>query len=756
MASIELQILANITNLQRNLQRGGQGVDKFADQSEKKVSKAGARINAALGGVAVGIAAAFSVSAVTAFANNVIKATAEVQKLGAVLSNALGSKTIAESSMRQLQEFAAVTPFGVNELTSAFVKLVNQGFTPTMDQIRQLGDLASSTGKSFDQLTEAIIDAQVGEYERLKEFGVRAKDAGDTIIFTFKGVQTQVDKTSSSIREYITGLGNAEGVSGSMAAISATLGGQISNLQDSYDQMLISIGNNTSGAFSTAIAWLDKMIARVKDLNEEVEISSKYGLAGDFWQKLNRALNPFSRGMTDRERSVVGIQATSDWVDEYVRGVNGAAKSTEDFDKAVQSLLVAIDNARKEDRPFGEIEGIVDQYSKGIQSLIDLQQKFTENAKKQGDANFGKKAGEDIENQYSALLKTLRKLQNETVLATLDGYQKELKASKFKYEELKRQADEYYKDGKIRASEYSQYLIELAKAEQRERFRIVTSSGIGNAWDQRQKQLASNWRPWTGAAQPQGLNTTGVVPTQLPNQVAKVVASDPVWDAFVDDLDKQLGRAVHSFGRDFMRTLTTINQQAGVTFGGVVSGIIGSLTGGITEVMSTVFSKQLGDAVKGAFGSGGLGKTGTYGAAGVAMLGSIVSGSTSRTSVGGQALGGALTGAGTGAALGSIVPGLGTAVGAVLGAVVGALGGLFGASSARKREKQQEAMLAEQRKQTALLERQNALTYASSIIGQMTSGGIVSGLMRDAFGQLVATVKGSDLQFVLQRAEGSR
>src|SRR5690606_34462815 len=136
------------------------------------------------------------------------------------------------------------------------------------------------------------IDAQVGEYERLKEFGVRAKDAGDTVIFTFKGVQTQVDKTSSSIREYITGLGNAEGVSGSMAAISATLGGQISNLQDSYDQMLISIGNNTSGAFSTAIAWLDKMITRVKDLNEEVEISSKYGLAGDFWQKLNRALNP--------------------------------------------------------------------------------------------------------------------------------------------------------------------------------------------------------------------------------------------------------------------------------------------------------------------------------------------------------------------------------------------------------------------------------------------------------------------------------
>ena len=50
---------------------------------------------------------------------------------------------------------------------------------------------------------------------------------------------------------------------------------------------------------------------------------------------------------------------------------------------------------------------------------------------------------------------------------------------------------------------------------------------------------------------------------------------------------------------------------------------------------------------RGAFGSGGLGKTGTYGAAGAAILGSIISGATKRTSVGGQAIGGALAGAGT-------------------------------------------------------------------------------------------------------------
>lgn len=102
-------------------------------------------------------------------------------------------------------------------LTGVFVKLANAGFRPTGQQMTKLGDLASSTGKQMDQLAEAIIDAQTGEFERLKEFGIRAKDAGDSVIFTYKGVQTTVEKTSGSIRDYIVSLGDAEGVSGSMA-----------------------------------------------------------------------------------------------------------------------------------------------------------------------------------------------------------------------------------------------------------------------------------------------------------------------------------------------------------------------------------------------------------------------------------------------------------------------------------------------------------------------------------------------------------
>lgn len=218
-----------------------------------------------LGGVATRIggimAGAFAISSLIGFSKQVLNVTAEFQKFEAVLTNTLGSNSAAQIALIKIQDFAAKTPFSVQELTESFVKLANQGFIPTTNQLRQLGDLASSTGKSFDQLTEAILDAQTGEFERLKEFGIRASKSGDQVTFAFKGVKTQVDFTNDSIQKYLLGLGDLKGVSGSMAAVSATLGGQISNLGDSFDQLLLVIGGKSEGVFSSIIKGLSDTLA---------------------------------------------------------------------------------------------------------------------------------------------------------------------------------------------------------------------------------------------------------------------------------------------------------------------------------------------------------------------------------------------------------------------------------------------------------------------------------------------------------------
>jgi hypothetical protein len=195
-----------------------------------------------LGGLGPAIAGAFTATAVLGFAKAVFDTTANFEKLGAVLKNTLGSGAQASLALEGIKEFAKTTPFAVAELTASFVKLANQGFIPTTNQLRQLGDLASSTGKGFDQLTEAIIDAQTGEFERLKEFGIRASKAGDQVKFSFKGVETQVKFNNEAIRQYITSLGDYEGVAGAAAAVSGTLGGKVNNLGDAWDNFLNSIG----------------------------------------------------------------------------------------------------------------------------------------------------------------------------------------------------------------------------------------------------------------------------------------------------------------------------------------------------------------------------------------------------------------------------------------------------------------------------------------------------------------------------------
>ena len=129
--------------------------------------------------------------------------------------------------------------------------------------------------------------------------------------------------------------------------------------------------------------------------------------------------------------------------------------------------------------------------------------------------------------------------------------------------------------------------------------------------------------------------------------------------------------------------------------------------------------------------------------AGLGFAGSAVSSLTPQTSSGGQAVGGALSGAAAGMAFGPW--------GAAIGAVVGGISGIFRAKKARKQERLQQQQLEEQKKANALLERMNALTYASQIIGQKTEYGIVSGVRRNEFGQIVSVVQGQDIIMVADR-----
>ncbi len=68
-------------------------------------------------------------------------------------------------------DFANRTPFETDEIIDATVKLQSYGLE-AQKIMPFVGDMAASMGKGIDQAVEAIADAQSGELERLKEFGI--------------------------------------------------------------------------------------------------------------------------------------------------------------------------------------------------------------------------------------------------------------------------------------------------------------------------------------------------------------------------------------------------------------------------------------------------------------------------------------------------------------------------------------------------------------------------------------------------------
>jgi hypothetical protein len=129
----------------------------------------------------------------------------------------------------------------------------------------KIGDLAASQGKSFDQLTEAILDAQTGEFERLKEFGIQGKKNGDQVSLSFKGVTKDIQNTDEAIRNALLQFGEMEGVAGAMEGISKTIGGQISNIGDGIDTLLNNIGKKFEPVIAGALSIVGQFFGQINE-----------------------------------------------------------------------------------------------------------------------------------------------------------------------------------------------------------------------------------------------------------------------------------------------------------------------------------------------------------------------------------------------------------------------------------------------------------------------------------------------------------
>jgi len=242
----------------------------------KNAQQAFDQARAAAATTAKAMAASFA-AAGGAFAlieGSVIKTSAEFEKFRTQLDTIEGSSSKAAASMDWITQFTKKTPFELNQVTDAFVQLKAFGIDPIAnDSLKILGNTSAAMGRTLDQGVQALADAVTGEFERLKEFGIKARTVGDQVQFSYQQngqeMVATADKTSQQmIQATLLGIFNDK-YQGGMDKLSATWDGMTSNMADSWTIFQKQIGD--AGAFGAAKNSLAIVLDELQKNDAEVK-----------------------------------------------------------------------------------------------------------------------------------------------------------------------------------------------------------------------------------------------------------------------------------------------------------------------------------------------------------------------------------------------------------------------------------------------------------------------------------------------------
>ncbi|MBQ6855226.1 MAG: hypothetical protein IJO11_07300 [Alphaproteobacteria bacterium] len=193
---------------------------------------------------AAGLAGAYlGLRGLTSTFKSIVGVNAEFERLSGSLKTVTGSAKAAKEAFSLIEDFATSTPYQLDEIVDSFIRLKAMGLEPSMEALTSYGNTASAFGKNILEFVSAVTSATVGEFERLKTFGIKAKVEGETVKFIFQGVTTEVAKNATEIERYLRSIGNIN-FGGAMAEQMNTMGGTMSNIEDAMAKVARTIGES--------------------------------------------------------------------------------------------------------------------------------------------------------------------------------------------------------------------------------------------------------------------------------------------------------------------------------------------------------------------------------------------------------------------------------------------------------------------------------------------------------------------------------
>lgn len=272
--------------------------------------------------VAAGTLAA---GALAGLGKSVIETSSKFEGYETSLQTIEGSAEKAKAAMDWVSKFAAKTPYELDGVTEAFIKLRAYGFDPMDGTLKTLGDTASAMNKPLNQAVEAFADAATGEFERLKEFGIKAEQKGKEVTFRWqqdgKEMTKTVKKNGKEIQKFLLEVwgkrfGNA------MDRQSRTWKGMMSNLSDSWDDFKRRIGS--AGFFDAAKKRLKGILDEIAKLDKDGTLDRwAKSLSGALTSGMNLAFKVVERLVKNLITLAELLGTVGDKIGDFLRDISG-------------------------------------------------------------------------------------------------------------------------------------------------------------------------------------------------------------------------------------------------------------------------------------------------------------------------------------------------------------------------------------------------------------------------------------------------
>lgn len=278
------KVVSGFRDIQNAVHQTAKMVEKDGKSIDDVISNIQNSMNIAIGGWSIG-----------KFVNQMMQVRGQFQQTEMAFKTMLQSEEKADALMKQLIRTAAVTPFGVEDVTEGAKQLL--AFNVAAEDVNKtligLGDVAAGMGLNLKDLVmlygTTIAKGKMDTMD-LYQFLNRgipiadeiAKVMGLDVTNAIKEVQKQIKagKVTSDIFIQAMQSMTAEGskFGGLMEAQSKTITGQISNIKDAIEQMFNDLGKSQEGVINTGLGVVSTLVENWETVGKVVmTVVAAYG-----------------------------------------------------------------------------------------------------------------------------------------------------------------------------------------------------------------------------------------------------------------------------------------------------------------------------------------------------------------------------------------------------------------------------------------------------------------------------------------------